>query len=795
MNEGEIVEGEIVDDGVPEPEPAPDADIVDAEVVDEDVVDPHSLGESGVGDPAVIALLRDTTDETIRPAPRIAADPASDAPVGEVLGRPTPAEPPDDDDDIAGLSFPRLSARTQRFTLGEPRNVVVSGDGTRVVFLRSRSGTDPINCLWVVDATTGHEHIAADPRQLDAEEGQLPPEERARRERMRESAGGITGFAIDTDATLAAFALGGRLFVSDLEAGDTTELPVAGPVFDPRPDPTGTRVAYVNGAALCVASLDGTWRAVAGGHGDEASATVSWGRAEFIAAEEMHRFRGFWWSPDGTTLAATRVDTAPVGRVHIADPSDPARPAVEHAYPSAGTPNADVSLHLINLTSGRVIDVEWDRERFPYLTEVHWSAPGLLIATQTRDQRVVEVSAVDTTTGATTQRSADSDDAWVELVPGVPCYGPGGALLTCTDFGGARRLAVDGVPVTPTDLQVRAVVAAGADGIVFLANPLDDATVLHVWRRRPGGAFEALTDEPGVHSAAAGGPTVVIRTATLGEPATSWDTLDGVSLQSFAAVPNLSPRVSFAFHGVRRLATALVLPANHDGTRTLPVLLDPYGGPHALRAVRSHLAHLTSQWFADQGFAVVVTDGRGTPGRGTEWERAVHLDLASAVLEDQVDALEQAAAEHPFLDLDRVAIRGWSFGGYLAALAVLLRPDRFHAAVAGAPVTEWRLYDTHYTERYLGDPATQPEVYDGSSLLPIAADLRRPLLLIHGLADDNVLAAHTLRLSSALLAAGRPHEVLPLVGVTHMTPQEVVAENLLLHQLDFLRRSLGLTGV
>ena len=173
----------------------------------------------------------------------------------------------------------------------------------------------------------------------------------------------------------------------------------------------------------------------------------------------------------------------------------------------------------------------------------------------------------------------------------------------------------------------------------------------------------------------------------------------------------------------------------------------------------------------------------------------MHLDLASAVLEDQVDALEQAAAEHPFLDLDRVAIRGWSFGGYLAALAVLLRPDRFHAAVAGAPVTEWRLYDTHYTERYLGDPATQPEVYDGSSLLPIAADLRRPLLLIHGLADDNVLAAHTLRLSSALLAAGRPHEVLPLVGVTHMTPQEVVAENLLLHQLDFLRRSLGLTGV
>ncbi|MSX92026.1 MAG: prolyl oligopeptidase family serine peptidase, partial [Actinobacteria bacterium] len=190
-------------------------------------------------------------------------------------------------------------------------------------------------------------------------------------------------------------------------------------------------------------------------------------------------------------------------------------------------------------------------------------------------------------------------------------------------------------------------------------------------------------------------------------------------------------------------------------------------------------------------FAVLVTDGRGTPGRGSEWERAVLHDLATAPLDDLVDALHAAAQEYP-LDLTRVGIRGWSFGGYLAALAVLRRPDVFHAAVAGAPVTEWRLYDTHYTERYLGDPTVDARPYAASSLLPIADELTRPLLLVHGLADDNVVAAHTLQLSNALLAAGKPHEVLPLVGVTHMTPQEVVAEHLLLHQLEFLRRSLGL---
>jgi dipeptidyl-peptidase-4 len=175
---------------------------------------------------------------------------------------------------------------------------------------------------------------------------------------------------------------------------------------------------------------------------------------------------------------------------------------------------------------------------------------------------------------------------------------------------------------------------------------------------------------------------------------------------------------------------------------------------------------------------------------GTDWERAVYHDLATVVLEDQVDALCAVAELHPELDLTRVGIRGWSFGGYLAALAVLRRPDIFHSAIAGAPVTDWRLYDTHYTERFLGNPRIDDAPYEATSLINEAHNLQRPLLLVHGLADDNVVAAHTLQLSSALLATGKPHEVLPLSGVTHMTPQPVVAENLLLHQLDFLRRTL-----
>lgn len=832
MDDEEIIDAEIVDDGdgtdeapgrVIEPLTGAADDIADADVVDPPAAAPPPQPAPAAPPPPPPAAAPPPDPAAAPPAAAPAAGapppPAGASPQPEPLGAPAtgpgaaPLPPPEGEpitqdlprpvapppaEDLSSLSFPRQSARTQRFTLGEPRTVTVSGDGATILFLRSRGPTDPVNCLWAVDAATGAERLLADPHELlgAADEGDLPPEERARRERLREGAGGITAYAIDADCSLAAFTLAGRLFVADIAAARANELHVAGPVFDPRPDPTGQRVAYVSGRRLCVAELDGTWRVIAGDNSDEPEPdSVSWGSAEFVAAEEMGRYRGFWWSPDGTAVLAARVDTAAVLQWHFADPANPATPAHTNAYPAAGTPNADVSLHVIGLTPGAaVVDVEWDRAAFPYVTDVLWDGDGVVVAVQSRDQRNVELLDVDVRTGETTVRAADTDAAWVELVAGVPQRWTAGRLVTCADRDGARRLLVDGDPVTPATLQVRSVVAADHGGIVFLANPIDDATVLHVWRyvERDGGpVLEALTDEPGVHGAAAAGGTVMIRTATASEPRTFWESLDSVELASSAADAPLELNVSFSFLGPRRLATAVLLPEGHDGS-TLPVLVDPYGGPHALRVVQTRHAHLTSQWFADQGFAVVVTDGRGTPGRGSEWERAVHLDLASGVLEDQVDALEQAAAEYGCLDLDRVAIRGWSFGGYLAALAVLLRPDRFHAAVAGAPVTEWRLYDTHYTERYLGDPDEQPDVYDNSSLLPLAPDLTRPLLLIHGLADDNVVAAHTLRLSSALLAAGRPHEVLPLSGVTHMTPQEVVAENLLLHQLDFLRRALGL---
>jgi dipeptidyl-peptidase-4 len=265
------------------------------------------------------------------------------------------------------------------------------------------------------------------------------------------------------------------------------------------------------------------------------------------------------------------------------------------------------------------------------------------------------------------------------------------------------------------------------------------------------------------------------------------------SLASREETPVVSPLVRFLRVGERGLSVGVVLPRDHSGG-ALPVIMAPYGGPGHQKVLASGAGWLEAQWFADQGFAVVVADGRGTPGRGPGFEREVYLDLAHPVLEDQVEALRGAAQQVPELDLGRVGIRGWSFGGYLAALAVLARPDVFHAAVAGAPVTDWRWYDTYYTERFLGRPDQDAGAYDRSSLLPLAPQLSRPLMLVHGLADDNVYAVHTLELSSALLLAGRAHTVLPLPGVSHVAGRTDVTESLLLSELDFFSQALQAVG-
>ncbi|NYI04722.1 S9 family peptidase [Allostreptomyces psammosilenae] len=680
-------------------------------------------------------------------------------------------------------NLPRQLARTRRFSLGTPRQFTVSTDGRRVLFLRTGGGTDPVGRLWLYQ--DGAERLLVAPPSSGDD---LPAAERARRERARESSAGIVAYAADPALRTVAYALGGQLWAVRTDEGAPFRVPTAGPVVDPRPCPDGRRIAYVTGGALHVVTLDGEDRALAVPEGPD----VGYGLTDHVSAESMGRMRGHWWAPDGRALLAARVDTARVGRWYLSDPTDPTAPPREVRYPAAGTANADVSLHLFSLDGDRT-EVRWDREDFEYLPAAGWDAHGPWLAVQSRDQRTVRTLAVDPATGRTRLLHEQRDPAWVELVPGTPRRTAAGALVVTRDEEDTRRLVVDGEAVTPVGLQVREVLGTDGESVLFTGG--DEPTETHVWSWAPERGHTRISTEPGVHTAvAAGGTVVLVGRVAERDAVTVWR--DGATvgqIASLAEPPVVTPRPAFCRLGERELRASLYLPSWHEpGGGPLPVLLDPYGGQHRQVATRAlGWWSCLSQWFAEQGFAVLVTDGRGSPGRGPAWEKAIRGDILSPALDDQVDALHAAAEHCGDLDLERVAIRGWSFGGFLAAGAVLRRPDVFHAAVAGAPTADQRLYDTHWKERYLGHPDEEPENYDRCSLVADAPLLRRPLLLVHGMADDNVVVAHTLRLSAALLAAGRPHQVLPVPGASHMVTREDVAEQLLHVQLDFLRTALG----
>jgi dipeptidyl-peptidase-4 len=718
-------------------------------------------------------------------------------------------------------SFPRLAARTARFTLGVPESFTISPDGLRVVFLRSRSGTDSRGLLWCLDVETGSERLLLDPSLvLGSGAEQLSDTERARRERLRESAAGVTAYATDESVSRAVVVLSGRLVVVRVADGTWIELPTPGAAVDPHLSPDGSRVAFYCDGGVFVTPSDGSGAprrvtppltSPSEPTDPSAAPAITWGLADFVHAEELGRSRGFWFSPSSPGLLVTRVDETQVVTWHTSDPSLPQQAPRPMRYPAAGTANPRTSLWWIvgpadtDLGAPPVQQLTWDHEAFPYLVAVRWQRDRpALVTVLSRDQQRMRVLSWLPRTGDSGSSQVElttltelHDSAWVHVVPGTPAW-LGDRLLTVRPdaTGDSYHLLADDEPLL-AGLHVRAVHVQ--DHREATAVVMTDRTRRRVVRLTAEGDWSFLDDGGGLSSGVSRAGTTVLRSDSLND-----------------AVSRVAARRSSMRTGIRSLAqtppfvarptllqrqldddphVAVLLPRDPDAPHTLPVLLDPYGGPHGQRVVDSGRAFLEAQWWADQGFLVVVADGPGTPG-SPRWERAMAGSFARPALAAQVRALEmlKEQSDQQFsqrADRSRVAIRGWSFGGYLAALAVLERPDVFHAAIAGAPVTDWRLYDTAYTERYLGHPADHPTRYDEESLLTRADQLRRPLMLIHGTSDDNVVVAHTLRLSARLLSSGRAHTVLPLSGVTHMTPQEAVAENLLLVQRDFLRDALS----
>jgi dipeptidyl-peptidase-4 len=689
----------------------------------------------------------------------------------------------------AADAFLREYAETRRYMAGRPAGARLTADGSAALFLRS-GPRSAVQALYETDVTAGRTRELLDAERLLAGAAQsLTREERAELERQRVAARGFTRFDVSKDGRSVVVALSGKLYLVERATGAARALHTGPAPLDPRLSPDGARLAYVRDHDLYVLDLAANAERALTHSG---SADVANGLAEFVAQEEMDRFTGYWWSPDGRSLAYEESDTRAVEKLAIADPMHPEHGADLFAYPRAGRANAAVRLGVVAAAGGPTTWVSWDAARYPYLCAVKWEEGGpLALVVMNRAQTEEAVLAADPATGATRVLLEERDPAWLNLSQSFPRWlEDGSGFFWRTERNGAPEVELRDASgglraswVRPEHGFGRLVgYDPGRRWLWFTGGPDPTCDELFVVKGGAPPERVPLGSEPGAVVAAAlskGGDRLLVTRATAhAMPRTAVHALDGAlaaELPSAAVEPSLTPTTEYRKVGAGEGIWAwIVRPHGAAPGKKLPVIVDVYGGPHAQQVTRA--PKLVAQWMADQGYVVVAFDGRGTPRRGRAWERALLGDLGGVNLEDQVSALAALGREVPELDLARVGITGWSFGGYLSSLAVMKRPDVFRAAVAGAPVVDWRDYDTFYTERYLKLPRDEAAAYDRSSLLTYAAKLDRPLLLMHGTADDNVYFFHSLKLSDALFRAGRPHELLPLSGLTHMVPDALVTE-------------------
>ncbi len=706
----------------------------------------------------------------------------------------------------ADLRYFRELVETRNYSLGHPVSPELTPDGKAVIFLRG-GARDPVLRLYEFTiADSKLREILAPEKLLGDTEEILSAEERSRRERARQSLRGFTSFQVSKDGSKLLVALSSKLYVITRSDARVAQLPGEGWIA-PHFSPDGRAVAAVKGGELHVIELE-TGAAVALTSG--ATETLQHGLAEFVAQEEMERHEGFWWSPDSQWLAYQETDNSGVESRFISDPLHPEATPARNFYPRAGTNNAKVRLGIIARSGGTTRWVEWDRENYPYLTRVVWKEPTapLCLLVQNRAQQEEILLAVDPTSGATRELLREKDAAWLNLdsTPMPVWRKDGREFLWTTERNGRWQVelhSADGAlvrAITPADFNLEKFIDLTDRSIVVAGGP--DPRERHLFRF----ALEAkaepqrLTRDSGRHDAVFGeAKERFLHRFNLVDGRAGWEvmqTSDGGkvgALPSVAERPSALPKVELMrTDGPRAMDAAIVRPRNFAKGKSYPVILDVYAGPHSKQVIAQADRYLIDQWMADRGYIVVLIDGRGTPGHGREWERAIRGNLIDVALADQVAGLQALAKREPAMDLKRVGVVGWSFGGYFSAMAVMRHPDIFHCGVAGAPVVTWENYDTFYTEKYLGLPSQNQEGYRLSNVLTYVNDLRRPLLLIHGLTDDNVYAQHSMQLSEALFKAGKTFNFLPLLG-THMVSDPLLRLRRQTRIVEFFEANLKAT--
>ncbi|KAA5800956.1 prolyl oligopeptidase family serine peptidase [Alkalicaulis satelles] len=721
------------------------------------------------------------------PAPHLGPDaPRPNAAAPDL--RPEREAPGDEVREGEALTIERVFA-SPSLSGPAPRGLRFSPDGSRISFLRPRQDDRTVLDLWAMDAADGRTYRLVDARALAPQERALSEAEIQFRERARISETGVVSYDWDSEGRAILVPLDGDLFHVDVETGEARRLTDT-PEFetDARISPDGRHVSFIREQNLWVHDLEtGQERALT----TEGEGAVSWGVAEFVAQEEMRRMTGYWWSPDGARIAVVRLDETPVDIIPRFGVTADGVTVTDQRYPRAGRPNALVTLWVIDVATGARRPVYLGEETDIYLARVHWSRDSarIWIQRQNRAQTGLDILSADAASGRSRTILRERADTWINLSDDFITLEDGGFLWTSerSGFRHIYHVSADG--------QARAL--TGGDWMVTsLAGLSEDGETVYFegWRETPlerhlyavsfeGGEPQAITQGQGRWSTVMGrGGEAFIGTWSDPDtpPQVGLYAIDGSRIawieenaldEGHPYHPHIGAHVSPEFgtltaaDGQTELHWSMLRPDHCTAQNPCPVIVQVYGGP-LVQTVHRGWTNPRDQLFAAHGYILFKLDNRGSSNRGHAFEAALHRRMGIVEAADQIAGLDYLQGLD-FVDSDRIGLWGWSYGGYMALMTTLQAPGRFAAAVSGAPVTDWALYDTHYTERYMGTPQDNAEDYEAGSVFAHLDGYRTPTLIIHGMADDNVTFDNSTRLFAALQERGERFDMMTYPGERH----------------------------
>lgn len=705
-----------------------------------------------------------------------------------------------------------------------PSGLSLSPDGSVVTYLSGRVDNQDINDLWQMDIATGKRSLLLDSDKLAG--GELSDEEKARRERQRIYGQGIMEYFWAQDSQSILIPSAGKLYLFNLQDQKVVELATGeGFATDARLSPKGSYVSFVRDQDLFVLDLrTGKLQALT----TDGDGPIKNAMAEFVAQEEMDRMTGYWWAPDETRIAFTRIDESGVELVTRNEIYADGIKLTQQRYPAAGKPNVAIELGVVSLANQQVTWIDLGKEKDMYLPRVDWLPDSKAVAFQwqSRSQqslalRLATLPATSNTKDANKIESKvllmEKSAAWVNLHKDLIFLKQQQNFIWASERDGYKHLYLFDLngklirQLTKGDWMVDEFKYVDeTHGWAYFTGRKDNVTQSHIYRVNLAigpKSIERLSHTPGMHDSvfAEKKPVYLDYFSSLSQPPQVslhdgkgahliWVEENVVDeshpLYPVAGLWQIPEFGELKADDGQALHYRLFKPVPFDDKQKYPVVVRVYGGPHAQMVVNSWKdADYFTQYLLQQGFAVFQLDNRGSGNRGIKFEQAIYKNMGDAEVRDQkvgVDYLRSL----PYIDGDKVAIFGHSYGGYMALMSLFKAPDYFKAAISGAPVTDWRLYDTHYTERYMGHPQSNKAAYDASSVLPYVKQYQSGLLMYHGMADDNVLFENSTRIYKALQDEGKLFQMMDYPGSKHSMRGEKVRVHLYKSLVHFLNQEL-----